>query len=516
MNVKEKLGVNEDLVLGTTSSSPFTGSPTFDTVPFHVVCDCSPTLNTFVLIEREDAVIQYGRIVQGQEENPRADPNLLQKNTAYMVGEKEARQSNRSPHVTRTMTIELLGEIYSDEDELKIREPETLSQTGKKVWEFPTEKIPWLLNLPEDRKDGFHVGYLESGHKKVDIVLPIETIPRQTTVNGKTGTGKSYGTGVMVEEMVRLGIPVISFDILGDLLKATDELGGKNYRAGFDFKVPYSTIGLSEFSAFVNLTREQREIVESAYEKIADEAHDILNKKGEMTMPYQRLYDEITAVGTANGQVPVANRANQRVRAAFDRNELLTERTQPWLEEITKKPVINIFIGHLSQHKRSLVVASAARMLQTLRRRNQIPPFCLIIDEAHLMLPSGGEHSASTAVLREMVRTARHDTVGAILVTQSPSSMDRGTLLACNTRFVFALDRDDLRLVSGTMSDLSDAAINRIPKLPKGTAVISASPEIIRHTVQVRIRTRETTPGAPTPDMRKEVEKWQKEKLTNR
>jgi putative lipase involved disintegration of autophagic bodies len=33
-------------------------------------------------------------------------------------------------------------------------------------------------------------------------------------------TGKSYATGVFVEEMIRHDVPVVAFDVLGDLIPA--------------------------------------------------------------------------------------------------------------------------------------------------------------------------------------------------------------------------------------------------------------------------------------------------------
>src|SRR5205085_6881329 len=144
-----------------------------------------------------------------------------------------------------------------------------------------------------------------------------------------------------------------------------------------------------------------------AYDTVSDEALDILNSDGRVTMPFQRLYDEITNAGVAFGQEAVAGRALKRVQAAVRRNSLLTEKTEEWLVALTKDPIVNVFIGHLSQNNRSLVVGASARMFQTLRRRNRIPPFAMIVDEAHLLLPSSHEVLASAGVLREMVRTAR-------------------------------------------------------------------------------------------------------------
>ncbi len=85
-------------------------------------------------------------------------------------------------------------------------------------------------------------------------------------------------------------------------------------------------------------------------------------------------------------------------------------------------------------------------------------------------------------------------------------------MLTCNTRLVFALDPDDMKLVSGTLGGISDEMISRIPKLPKGTAIMSSSMDIIRHPAQIRIRKRETREGAPTPNIAEEVKIWRQQK----
>ena len=513
--IKEKLGLTEELRIGTTSSSPYLGSPTFDEVPFHVQVGRVPSLTSYVIIERDSKQsVHYGRIISGTEDNPRANPSSLQQNQAYQVGEKDPRPGDRSPHVTRVMTAEILGEIHmSDNNNLTIKDPSLLAQTGKGVYELPANLIPWLQNIPDSPDKGFHIGLVESGNRSVSFVLPMEAIARHLAVVGKTGVGKSYAVGVLIEELVKHGIPVVAFDVLGDLIHATEDLRGRNFRAGEDFRVPYSVIGLTEFLSFVpNLTPDQSELVGFAYDVVFNEAFKSLDEKGKVSIPIKQLLDEVEIAAKEFGQAAVGSRALRKVATAFNRNPLLTIATEEWLDEFASKPIINIFVGHLSQQQRNLIVAATARMLQALRKRERVPPFVFILDEAHFFLPAGGETTASTQVIRELIRTARHDAIGITLITQSPASMDKQVLLTCNTRVVFALDPDDLNLVSGTMGDVSEEMKCRIPKLAKGTAIISSSTDIMRHPALVRIRKRHTREGAPTPNIAEEVKRWRKQK----
>lgn len=107
-----------------------------------------------------------------------------------------------------------------------------------------------------------------------------------------------------------------------------------------------------------------------------------------------------------------------------------------------------------------------------------------------------------------MIRTVRHDSVGVVLLCQRP--------FTCDTRMLFALDPEDLRVVAGQIGDLPEETIKRIPRMARGTAVFTSGMDIMRHAVIVKIRERAfTTHIAETPDVREAVEKWRKEHQTN-
>jgi DNA helicase HerA-like ATPase len=425
------------------------------------------------------------------------------------------------------MEIELLGEIcVKDDNSLEIAEPTQLPHTGQPVYELPATIIPKLLNIPEKDDNanneptsasGLYLGNIESGGHSVPFFLPTTAIARHIAVLGKTGVGKSYAVGVLMEELHKKRIPILSFDVLGDTEKTAEELKGIHIIAGTDdFKIPYSIVGLEEFLAFIpNLTSDQRELIASAYGNVFDEALDKLEKGEELNIPFDRLTSLVDTIGQSINSKATPN-AIRRVQAAFNRSSLLTDKPVTWTELLKNSPLINIYVGHLGQWQRNLVVGAAARILQRLRRRNHIPPFVLVIDEAHLFLPGGSDLPPSTLVLREMIRTARHDSVGVVLLSQSPSSMDRQILLTCNTRMLFALDPEDLRVVAGQIGDLPEETIKRIPRMPRGTAVFTSGMDIMRHAVIVKIRERTfTTHVAETPDVREAVEKWRKDHQTH-
>ncbi len=531
MSVRTALALADDTLIGETSSSEYStegGAPTFDRIPFRVRAGKRPNLNTFVIALRQDddRRAHYGRIIAGSELNFRATPGGMQKDDAYGMRRTDIRSSEMSPDLVRVMEIELLGEIgVRDDGSFEVTEPTQLPHTGQPVYELPAKTIPKILNIPEDEQIhdkpssalGLYLGRVESGGHTIPFFLPNSAIARHIAVLGKTGVGKSYAVGVLMEELYEKQIPILSFDVLGDTEQTAHELCGRHIIAGTDdFKIPYSIIGLEEFMAFIpNLTSDQRELIASAYGIVFDEALDRLEKGETLNIPFRRLTSLVDEIGQSINSKATSN-AVKRVEAAFHRSALLTDKPVVWTELLEKLPIVNIYVGHLGQWQRNLVVGAAARILQRLRRRNYIPPFVLIIDEAHLFLPGGGDLPPSTIVLREMIRTARHDSVGVVLLSQSPSSMDRQILLTCNTRILFALDPEDLRVVAGQIGDLPEETIKRIPRMARGTAVFTSGMDIMRHAVIVKIRERtRTSHVAETPDLREGTEKWRKEHKTS-
>ena len=88
----------------------------------------------------------------------------------------------------------------------------------------------------------------------------------------------------------------------------------------------------------------------------------------------------------------------------------------------------------------------------------------LFIDEAHFVVPEY-ETSVSTTVLRELARMGRHSRTGLILASQSPADLDASILKRLQTRFIFALERDQLKSIGGVRSDLGDELVDALPKL---------------------------------------------------
>lgn len=494
----------DDAKIGVTAYLADTNEgPNFEQIPFRVEAEERPDLDSFVVIERtdEDGVLHYGRIGSGSERNPESDAATQQAADAYNIDVGEMRPGDHDPKVVRVMFVELLGELVFDGDTFVARQPQSLPQTGQGVYIVEGSRLPDLLNLPTatDGPDGFEIGEITSGGRSAPFALSREAIARHIAILGRTGVGKTHSAHVLVEELVDAGVPVVMFDVMDDADPMAEALNGRTVTPGDDLSIPYSLIGFSAFEEFVSYTDAQRELAETAYEEIHQEALEQLREDGEIDVPYQDLYDEIEDYGNNIGS-NATDRAVERTRWGL-RLSPLGSQMDEWDRLLVENPVLNIDIGALGENERQLVIGAVGRMLQQLRRRDEVPPFVLVVDEAHKYVPSSAGSSPAGRVMRDFVQTARHDAIGTVLITQSPSTLDDVALRTANTHIVLALDSEEMSAVRGLFGDVSRDTLDRIPKLEKGRAMVASARDLMRHTIPVNIRDRRTPEGAETPDL---------------
>jgi DNA helicase HerA-like ATPase len=171
-----------------------------------------------------------------------------------------------------------------------------------------------------------------------------------------------------------------------------------------------------------------------------------------------------------------------------------------WEKKLVPGAVINIDCRGMLVSDLRLITAAIARDLQRLARANKVPFVVLSIDEFHLVAPND-DAVVTTQVLREIARIGRHYRIGLILTTQSPSDVDRAILKRLLTRFLHAIEPDQLDALRGVFSDASPEFVRQLPKLPIGTCVLTGATETVKHATLIDIRSRRTTHGGQTPDV---------------
>lgn len=493
--------VPDNDVLGTVVSDG--SSPTFDEVRFRLAPHVAVTPGEFVSIEGRDrnGDLQswvLSRVLDVHEINPHEDPqsatvrDVLPFDSAY-AREGESTVIYRLVRCQPVEELPLVGGGIGDPTEIR-----TLPRAGDNVCRPRPGMVATAMGFPPNPDDGLHMGSLHSDGS-IPVTVDPTAVQRHVLIVGGIGSGKSYTRGVLAEELHRLGVPQVNIDVNGEMIDTAAELTGVNVVPGQGFKLPLGSLTRDDLlEAVAGLNRGTN------IEILVGYAFDVLQRqilRRERTeFSVEDLVAEI-GVQAPNLDMAKANTlrpAQFRVQA-LDRLAYIGSRFD-WRAALQPGAFVNIDCRGQVLSDLRIITAAVARDLQNLARAREIPFTVLSIDEFHLVAP-GDDRLVSTQVLREIARIGRHYRLGLVLTTQSPADVDRSVLKRLLTRFVHTIEPDQLDSLRGIFSDAPAEMIRSLPKLPRGTCVLTGVAETVRHATVLDVRSRVTTHGGATPDV---------------
>ncbi len=453
-------------------------------------------------------VLIVSRVNNVREENPHED---AQSSTVREVlpFRSEYPLEGASTVIWRIADVEPLEEAVLDDtgEVTEIKNAESLPRAGSYVFEAGPTLTIRALGLQSDPNQGLEMGHIY-GNPAIPVILDKTVIQRHILNIGAIGSGKSYTRGVQAEELNCLGIPQVNVDVMGEMVNAATELGGVNLMPGKGFTLPVSALSpqdVIEAVPSINRGTNMETLLQFAHERLLKELMLGRNARG-----YFDVDDLLREIDSAARALGFEKNQTQTVVPTKERTETLKRHKYlgaPYNWETMLKPgaIINIDCRGLFVSDLRLIVASIARDLQNLARRRKIPFVALSIDEFHLVAPATDD-TVTTQVLRELARIRRHLRIGLILSTQSPQDVDKSILKRCLTRFLHAIEPDQLDALRGVFSDASPELVHQLPKLPQGVCVLTGAFETVRHAAVVKIRTRRTTHGGATPDIFRDLQ----------
>lgn len=487
-------------------------SPTFGLIEFRLMAGAQTSPGKFVAVESMtesgEGSLVLARVDDVHEVNPHEDP-LSSTLRDVIPFETEYADEGSSTVIYRIARAEPLEEAVLDADATitSVRAVESLARAGAAVFAAGADLTITALGLESDPDAGFHVGQAY-GDATVPIVLNRSVIQRHIFIGGGIGSGKSYTRGVLAEELAAFGIPQINIDVNGEMTKATNELGGQNLVPGEDFTIPLSALSSADVVEAIpslNPGTNMETLVRFAHELLTREVmlgkRDYFGVDDLVAQLEPAAFQLEMTTGSGDDRKPARTTVEPaKLRTASLKRLSYLGRPFDWRAALVPGAVINLDCSGMLLSDLRLITASVARDLQGLGRRKQLPFVVFSIDEFHLVAPQDDD-LVTTQVLREIARIGRHYKIGLILTTQSPSDVDRAILKRLLTRFLHAIEPDQLQSLRGVFSDASDDLIRTLPKLPQGSCILTGAFETVRHATVVRVRERRTTHGGATPDI---------------
>ena len=378
----------------------------------------------------------------------------------------------------------------------------------EKVLEAEDDFIKDVIQIKH--QNGAYIGKLEG--KDIDIYLDLNILlTKHLSVIAKSGAGKSYTVGVILEEIMERKIPLLIIDPHGEYstLKYPNDdederlkefgITKKNFARQIqefgDTSINYHVAPLK-----LNENMTVDELLQILPAKINSNQQVVLYSalKDYSLIDFEKLIYELE-IQDSSAKWTVINIINHLKRLnLFSKNYTnYNELIQPG-----KCSIINL--KGMDPEIQEIVVYKLLKDLFMERKKEKVPPFFAIIEEAHNFCPerSFGE-AKSSKVIRTIASEGRKFGLGLGVVTQRPARIDKSVLSQCSTQIILKITNpNDLKAITSSLENITAESETEIQNLPIGVALVCGVVDI---PLFVKVRPRKTKHGGSAVDMFEDV-----------
>ena len=350
---------------------------------------------------------------------------------------------------------------YRDKKGL-LQSPRSPFSAGTAIIRAEENLIRHVLGLSASKENGAYIGLLK-GHN-LQVFLNVDAlVQKHICILAKTGGGKSYACGVLVEELLKHKIPLVIIDTHGEYHSLTEpnksrkdqknmtRIGIKKH--GYANQInEYSPIGLRGKIQHITLNGvnlEAREIIDLLSAKLSGPQIGVLYQAIKEIKEYKKMW-------TLRDIIDAVNRSKSNARwnviaslESLDSIGVFSENGTPTSELINKGKCSTINMKGVPPDVQDVVVARLTKELFEDRKAGKIPPFLLVVEEAHNYCPERGFGSAdSSNILRTVASEGRKFGMGICIVSQRPAKVDKNIISQCNTNIILKVTNpNDLKAI---------------------------------------------------------------------
>jgi DNA helicase HerA-like ATPase len=309
--------------------------------------------------------------------------------------------------------------------------------------------------------------------------------------------------GVMVEELLKKGVPLVIIDPHGEYsslmhpnnnpkdLSLMDKYGIKPM--GFaDKVVEYSTdVSINKTAVplkFDEINLDAKDLMDFMDSKKGGTQLGILRRVTRQLMIDKKFYslDDIISMVKKDKNPSKWNIINtiEYIQSTGIFGEPPTR-----ISDLVKEgqgTIINL--KGISPDIQEMVVARMAKKLFLARKLNRIPPMMLVVEEAHNFCPQQGG-AMTLGVLRTLASEGRKFGLGLTVVSQRPAKIDKNVLSQCATQIILKVTNpNDLKAICQSIEGLTHGMEENIQRLPMGSAIITGGSIVTPIIIEVRVR----------------------------
>ncbi len=460
------------------------------------------------------------------------------------------RITSESPALRRTLDIEAIHRIMEAKiDDVKtwgvarilgyltftgtgqpprVMMPRRAVSPGNQIFIAPSNLLAQFYTYPEE--EGLHIGNLIL-RPEVPVHLRVNGFRRHVAILAQTGAGKSYLTGVIIEELMKRGATIVIIDPHADyaLISQTEKGGthefsdrvtvfqnpestGRYSKKDIGRVEPY-TVRLAdlEFEELCDICR-----ISSGFSNIRAGLNAALERLQQRNVIYLRedIEAELKAVAKDETIEEKAIRRGAQDALKYVRNLRrlrVFSRSGVALNKIIKPYHASVIdLSGLDTRSTDYVVSRLLNDIYNEVATDAFPyPVFLVVEEAHNFVPPEG-NNYSFRIIRRVASEGRKFGIFLLLISQRPGKVHPDSLSQCNSQIVLKITNPkDQTAIALSSERLSEDLIRDLPGLNVGEAVVVG--DITQTPVMVRVRPRVTREGGADIDVVSRLRKARKE-----
>ncbi|MDO9517862.1 MAG: DUF87 domain-containing protein [Methanosarcinaceae archaeon] len=437
--------------------------------------------------------------------------SITRSSDSYSI--KEAKNGERADKTGDRILAEVTV-IGTRDNAGLLRAPTTPFSPGDDIFKADSDLIRSVLGL--SGKD-MYIGLLDG--TDITVHLSVNSlVQKHCSILAKTGSGKSYTAGVLLEELLDRNIPLLIIDPHSEYASLKDAgalnsgdfkkygISPKGYGTQVTIYTPANkTINPAADEVFrlngTNLT--VKELISIFPDNYTSTHMGILYEavqKLKAEMETYTLDDIIFEVGNDT------SKAKWNVISLLEdirETGILSTNPTPIEELVQKGRASVIDLKGVAPDIQSMIVARLCTTLFEARKVNRVPPGMLVIEEAHNFAPERGfSKTASSDILRTIASEGRKFGLGMMVISQRPARIDKNVLSQCGTQIIMKVTNpNDLKSISKGLEGVNSYVEEELKRLPPGVAMLVSND--IERPVLIDIRVRKARHGGESVNVLK-------------
>lgn len=406
-----------------------------------------------------------------------------------------------------TAQVSVIG--YRDDRGL-LQVPRTPFRAGHPVFKASDDLIKKVIGLKENTPTGAYLGLLFGHDIRVEVDIN-SMVQKHVSILAKTGGGKSFLCGDLIEELMKHHVTIMVIDPHGEYGSMRE--AGHQPTAGRDFHIDPRGFQdhIMEFATDTTVNTKARPL---KFTLSNIEPRDLLGltslKNGKAYLnPLRKAVDAVKSVKkdyALRDIIRVLETDEEGNNAALineleylDEVKIFAPQGTKIDELVVKGKMTIINLKGTPPDIAELIVNRIGTALFELRKLNKVPPMMLVVEEAHNYCPQQGT-AASSKIFRTIAAEGRKFGLGLTIISQRAAKIDKSVLSQCNTQMILKVTNpNDLRAITASVEGLTAGMAEEIQRLPIGVALIVGGN--IQMPLFVEVRPRESRHGGESVEI---------------